>query len=132
MADLHEKIETAVGLQPELRKILEDIVDAASNATVADGSITTAKFAADAKSPLSGTADTANSVDASGVSGTLSDTQIPNLAQTKITGLTDDLNSKLTATQGAAVADSAGTTDADTAINALLASLRAANIIATS
>lgn len=142
MADLQEKIETAIGLQLELRKLLLEIIgqipgedgNSIDGANITDGSIPTSKFAADAKVPFAGTADSAKSVNAADISGTLSSAQIPNLAQSKITNLTTDLAAKLTASQAAAQANSTATDVAGLAadFNALLAKLRTAKIMATS
>lgn len=67
-------------------------------------------------------------------SGTFAVARIPNLAQSKITNLTTDLAAKLTAQQAAAQADSTATdiTGVVADLNALLAKLRAAGIMASS
>ncbi|WP_307894061.1 hypothetical protein [Bacillus swezeyi] len=131
MADLQEKIETAVGLQLELRKLLLEIIGqipgegggTIDGSDITDNSITHLKLGdSSVRNRHIGT----------------SSVQTSNIAAQNVTleKLADDvttiLKGKLTASQGAAVADSAGSTDADTAVNALLASLRAADIIATS
>lgn len=141
MSDLQAKIEKAAGLQLELRKLLLEIVGdipgdgggTIDGANLTDGSVTTAKFAADAKAPKAGVADSANSVAAANVSGTLAATQIPTLAQSKITNLSTDLAAKLTASQAAAQANSTATDVAGIVadFNSLLAKLRTAKIIAT-
>lgn len=67
------------------------------------------------------------------ITGTATAGQIPTLAISKISGLQGALDAKLEASQGAAVADSVAA-DVATLVadfNALLASLRAAGIIAT-
>lgn len=66
-------------------------------------------------------------------SGVLTAARIPTLAQSKVTNLVSDLASKLTASQGAAIADSvaADITTLVADFNSLLAVLRTAGIIAT-
>ena len=53
------------------------------------------------------------------------------IPEAKVEGLTEALGKKLDATQGAAVEDATGPEDLQTQFNALLASLRAAKVIAT-
>lgn len=67
------------------------------------------------------------------ITGTATAGQIPTLAISKISGLQDELDAKLEASQGAAVADSVAE-DVATLVadfNALLANLRTAGVIAT-
>jgi len=127
--------------------------DAVTTDKLADGAVTTDKLAADAKAPLAGVADSADAVAWADVSdkpttftpashqhnasdinaGTLSADRVPTLAQSKITNLTTDLASKLTATQAVAQSDSTAE-DIETLVedfNTLLQNLRDAGIIAT-
>lgn len=64
------------------------------------------------------------------ITGTAVAGQIPTLAISKISGLQSELDGKLEASQGAAVADAVDETDVVAQFNALLASLRTAGVIA--
>lgn len=101
---------------------------------IADGSITTDKFNANAKAPAATTADSAGSVAWGNVTDKPS-TFTPSShthSISDVTNLQSTLDSKLTASQAEAQADSTAT-DVETLVgdfNALLAKLRAAGILA--
>ncbi|MER1249759.1 hypothetical protein NQS42_18215 [Bacillus sp. C10(2022)] len=134
MADLQEKIEKAVGLQLELRQLLLEIVGqipgeggggTIDGSDITDNSITHEKL-------------TESSVRNKNI-GTGS-VQTQNIAAKNVTlekladDVTEILNGKLTASQAAAQADSTAT-DVEGLrddVNAILAKLRAADIMAAS
>lgn len=101
---------------------------------IADGSITTEKFNANAKAPAATTADSAGAVAWGNVTDKPS-TFTPSShthSISDVTNLQSTLDSKLTASQAEAQADSTAT-DVETLVgdfNALLAKLRAAGILA--
>lgn len=101
---------------------------------IADGSITTDKFNANAKAPAATTADSAGSVAWGNVTDKPS-TFTPSShthSISDVTNLQSTLDSKLTASQAEAQADSTAA-DVETLVgdfNALLAKLRAAGILA--